>query len=145
MSEVQFTEDDLNDFLEQAKTIPSAEAVYVLEPEGEVVCHQGTCENVDTAYFTKYTDDSIGSDSLEFQGNSYAFIMEKESEPGSVENKMWLYMSKQKIQWGNKEPAKVGAVVMNHAAGLIVIVFCNENALRLILGEMQTYLIDQLQ
>ena len=71
--------------------------------------------------------------------------MEKESEPGSVENKMWLYMSKQKIQWGDKEPAKVGAVVMNHAAGLIVIVFCNENALRLILGEMQTYLIDQLQ
>ncbi|EED43330.1 hypothetical protein EBI_27399 [Enterocytozoon bieneusi H348] len=87
MSEVQFTEDDLNDFLEQAKTIPSAEAVYVLEPEGEVVCHQGTCENVDTAYFTKYTDDSIGSDSLDFQGNSYAFIMEKESEPRSVENR----------------------------------------------------------
>ncbi|EED42036.1 hypothetical protein EBI_26776 [Enterocytozoon bieneusi H348] len=87
MSEVQFTEDDLNDFLEQAKTIPSAEAVYVLQPEGEVVCHQGTCENVDTAYFTKYTDDCIGSDSLEFQGNSYAFIMEKESEPGSAENR----------------------------------------------------------
>ncbi|ORD94171.1 hypothetical protein ECANGB1_1061 [Enterospora canceri] len=144
MAELNYTENDLKDMLDQTMKCKEAPIVFVFEPNGACVSNYKDMSLFDGSIFTKYINNAAGCEPMNFLGNSFVFVQEHEEEKGAVENKMWLFVSREKLDFKEFQDAKVGLCLMYHEAGVFIAALCSEMHLRLIVPNLYNHCVANL-
>lgn len=138
-----YASEDLEAILEQARSIKEAVGICVFQPGGSMVSTDNV-KSVDVSQFTRYMGN--GGETtvpLQFNGEHFVYLNEQQTERNSDENKVFCFMSKNKLNITGQEE-KVALVVMYHELGLFVCALCAENNLRIIVGDLYIKLVKEM-
>lgn len=143
MSEAEevYTVEELEQVLNQAETIKGAQIVHVFQYGGESVASVGS-PVVPSADFAQIRDNTIGVQAITFNSEPYVFIGAEEKEKDSSENKIWRYMSKNKLSINEHKDVKVSLCVLYHEWGVFVAVQALEMDMRMVLGELISKMVE---